>query len=92
MPAGLLLLERVDQFDRRVEAHALVVPRDGLDADGGLTMRLAGPSPADQHDILGLFGKGGRGEAGDLPAIDLGLGEVEPGRSRCIGKRATCIW
>ena len=31
---GLFLLRRIDQFDRRQEAHALTVMLDGLDAEG----------------------------------------------------------
>jgi hypothetical protein len=77
--AGLLLFQRVDQFDRGVEAHALAVARHRFDAERGGQMRLAGAGPADQDEIFRLLGEGGRGEAADLAAIDLGLVEVEAG-------------
>ena len=38
------------------------------------------PGAADQHDILRLLGEGGRGEARDLPAVDLRLLEIEAGQ------------
>ena len=48
----LLLLQRVDQVDRRVEAHPLAVLRDAGHADGGRQMRLAGARSTDQHDVV----------------------------------------
>ena len=47
------LLERIDQFDRREEADALSMMFDGLDAQRGCHMALAGARTADQHDIVG---------------------------------------
>ena len=41
---GLLLFERIDQFDRREEAHSLAVVLDGLDAEGRGDVRLASPA------------------------------------------------
>jgi hypothetical protein len=91
-PAALLLLQSVDQFDARVEAHALAVAGDGLDAERGGEVRLAGAGAADEHDVLGLLGEVVRGELLDLAAVELALVESKPARSRCTGKRAACIW
>jgi hypothetical protein len=66
--------------------------RHGFDAERGGEMRLARAGAADEDDVLGLLGKGRRGEARDLATIDLRLVESKPARSRWIGKRATCIW
>lgn len=35
---GLFLLQRIDQFDGREEAHAFAMMLNGLDADGGRDM------------------------------------------------------
>jgi hypothetical protein len=50
---GLLLLQRVDQFDGLEEPNPLVVMLDGLDADRGGNVRLARAGTADQDDIVG---------------------------------------
>jgi hypothetical protein len=49
---GLLLLERVDQIDGGEEADLLAVMLDGLDAERGGDVGLAGARPADQHDVV----------------------------------------
>src|SRR5688572_24704855 len=77
--ARLLLFQRVDEFDRGVEAHPLAVARHGLDAERRGEMRLPGARPADQDEVFGLRGEGGGGEAADLSAIDLRLVEIEAG-------------
>jgi hypothetical protein len=54
-PLCLLLLERVDQLDAREAANALSIMLDGLHADGGRNVRLAGAGSADQDDIVGII-------------------------------------
>ena len=51
----LFLLQCVDQFDGREEAHAFAVMLDGLNARGGCNMRFPGSGTTDQHHILGRF-------------------------------------
>ena len=52
---GLLLLQRVDQIDRRVEPHALALARDARHTQGRRQMRLARSRSADQYRVvLGL--------------------------------------
>jgi hypothetical protein len=48
---GLFLFEQIDQFDGGEEAYLLTVMFDGLDADGGGDMGLAGARAADQDDV-----------------------------------------
>ena len=48
----LLLLQRVDQIDGRVEAHPFAVARDARHTDGGRQVRLAGAGSTDQHGVL----------------------------------------
>ena len=56
LPLRLFLLQRVDEFDRGVEAHAFAVPRHRLDAERRGQMRLAGAGAANQDEILRLRG------------------------------------
>jgi hypothetical protein len=56
------------------------VAGDGLHAERGGQVRLAGAGAADQHDVLGLLGEGRAGELLDLAAIDLRLFELEAGQ------------
>lgn len=53
---------------------------DGLHADGGGEVALAGAGAADEHDVLGLFGGVDAGELFDLPAVGLALGVIEAGQ------------
>lgn len=49
----LLLFQRVDQLDSREEANLSAVMLDGLNAQGGRDMGLAGSWPPDQDYVLG---------------------------------------
>lgn len=51
----LLLLEGVDQFDRREEPYPLVVMFNGLNAERGGNVRLSRARSADQNDIVGVI-------------------------------------
>ena len=55
LAGGLLGLEQVHELDGREEPHSQVVVHDGLHADGGREMRLAGAGAADQHDVVRLL-------------------------------------
>ena len=69
----LFLFEGVDELDGGEESDALAVVFDGLDADRGGEMRLAGAGAADQDDIVCVFQELA---AMELPrdGRDLGLG------------------
>ena len=56
---GLLLLQRVDEFDRGVEAHALAVAGDRFHTERRGEVRLAGAGTADEHYVLRLLGECG---------------------------------
>ena len=89
----LLLLQRVDQIDGRVEAHPLAVTRDAGHADGGRQMRLARARSADQNDVVRRLGERQLGQlhgpACDPPARP---SKSKPARSRCTGNFAAFIW
>ena len=55
LPKGLFLLQRVDQFDGRVEAHLASVMLDGLDTDSCGDVAFAGAGPADQNDVFRIL-------------------------------------
>ncbi len=50
---------------------------DGLHADGGGEVALAGAGAADEHDVLGFLGEVGAGELLDLAAVEFALGVIE---------------
>jgi hypothetical protein len=54
--SGLLGLEVVDQLDGLEEPHAQVMVHDGLHADGGGKMGLAGARAASEYDVVRLGG------------------------------------
>lgn len=81
----LLLFQLVHQLDHREEARMLGMLGDGLDAEGGGQMCLAGAGTADPDDVLRTLGEGECRERLDLALIDLGLLEVEAGLARaCV--------
>jgi hypothetical protein len=84
---GLFLFEGVDQFDGREEADLAAVMLDGLDAEGGRDMGLAGAGPADQHDVLGPVDELARCSWPDGGLVDLAGGEVEAGEV-LVGREA----
>ena len=49
---GFLLLEQIDQIDRRVKAHPLVVLGNAGHPERGCQMRLAGPGAANEHHVV----------------------------------------
>jgi hypothetical protein len=73
------MLEGVDQFDGREEAGLSAVMFDGLDAERGGDMGLAGSRPTDQHDVLGLIHELAAVQGPDSGLVDLAGGEVEAG-------------
>ena len=52
---------------------------DGLDADGGSQVRLAGAGPADQHDVLGFVQELAAVQRTHQRLVDSALFEVEAG-------------
>src|ERR1700728_2771338 len=82
----LLLFESVDEFDGGEEPYALAVMLDGLDADRGGEMRLAGAGAADQDDIVGVFHELAAMELTCERLVDLAAGEVEAGEIAIVGK------
>ena len=83
----LLLLERVDQLDGREEADPLVMMLDGLDAEGGRDMGLAGAGAADQHDVVGVVDELAAMQLAHQRLVDLAAGEVEAGEV-AVGREA----
>ncbi len=51
----LFLFKRVDEFNGRQKSYAPVMMYDGLNADRGGKVRLAGTRPTNQYDIFGLI-------------------------------------
>ncbi len=49
---GLFLLQRIDELDGGEEPDLLAVMLDGLNAEGGGEMGLAGAGAADQDDVV----------------------------------------
>jgi hypothetical protein len=85
-PGDLLLLERVDQVDGRVETRSLAVLGDGSDAERGGEVRLAGSRAADQHDVLRGVCELAGSELGDETPIHTGRFEVEAGEIAVYGE------
>jgi hypothetical protein len=73
----LFLLQRVDEFQGRVEAHFAPVMLDGLDADGRCDVALARARPTDQDNILGVFHERATVQLPDGGFIDLAGFEVK---------------
>ena len=53
----LLGLQRVDKFDRRLEAHPLAMTLDRLDAKGGGQVSFARARAADEDDVVRRVGE-----------------------------------
>ena len=83
---GLLLLQRIDQIDRRVKAHALAMARDRGDADRGGQVRLAGAWSADQDGVVRDVHERGLGQRRHQLAIDRRDAEVEAGQIAVHGE------
>jgi hypothetical protein len=69
-PLGLLALQRIDQVDRRVEAHSATVPGDAGHAQRRGQVRLARAGPADEDDVLRLVDELHLGQPHDQLVID----------------------
>src|SRR3984957_19526230 len=82
----LLLFESVDEFDGREEPDALAMMLDGLDADRGGEMRLAGAGATDQHDIMGVLEELAAMKLTCKRLVDLAAGEVEAGKIAIVRK------
>src|SRR5690606_18718954 len=87
---GLLLLERVDEFDGGEEAHALAMMLDRLHAEGGGNMGLTGARAADKHDVIGIAYELASMELAHEVFVDLAAGKVEAGQVAIDGE-AGCL-
>src|ERR1700761_3996307 len=76
----LLLFKSVDQLNGREEPDALAVMLDGLDADRGGEMCLAGSRAANQDDIVRILQELASVELTRKRLVDLAAGEVEAGK------------
>ena len=79
LASGLFLFERVDQFQGGVEPDAPVQMGDGLYAERGGEVGLAGPGSADEHDVVGLLHELAAVQLADQRCVHRALGEVEAG-------------
>ena len=77
---GFLLLERIDQFDRREEANLFAVMFDGLNAEGGRQMRFSCSGTSDEDDIVGIVDELAVMELSHQSFIGLAGGKVESGQ------------
>src|SRR5271166_2706407 len=75
----LFLFERIDELDGGEEPDALAMMFDGLDADRGCEMRLAGSGAADQDDVVSVLQKLAAVKLAYERFIHLAAGEVEAG-------------
>ncbi|VTY39042.1 Uncharacterised protein [Xylophilus ampelinus] len=93
-PSGLalclLLLQRIDQVDRRVEPHALGVPRDTCHANGGPQVRFPGAGPADQNHVVRILGELATGQLMDQLGVHRRAGEVEA-REVAVHRELGCM-
>ncbi len=80
---GLFLLQRVDQFDGRVEAHFASVVLDGLDADSCSDMAFASARPTDQNDVFCILYELTAMELPDRGLIDVARREVKALQGPC---------
>jgi len=83
----LFLLQRVDVFDGRIEAHFASVVLDGLDADRGGDVAFAGAWSADQDDVFRIFHEFASVQLLDVGFVDFAGFEVEA-REVLIGRKA----
>ena len=79
---GFFLLQGIDQLDGGEEADTLFVVLNGLHAECGGNMGLAGSRPADEHNIVSRLDEVAAMQLPDQGLIDLAAGEVEAARSR----------
>ena len=77
LPKGLFLLQRVDQFDGRIEAHFASVMLDGLDTDSCSDMAFASAGPSDQNDVFRILYELTAMELSDRGLIDVARREVK---------------
>ena len=82
----LFLFKSVDKFDGGEEPNALSMMFDGLDADSGGEMRLAGAGAADQDDIVSVFQELTAMDLTRERLVDLAAGEVEAGEIAIVRK------
>src|SRR5690606_10396546 len=87
---SLLLLERVDELDGGEEADTLAMMLDGLHAEGGGDMSLAGARAADKHDVVGILHELASVELAHEGLVDLAAGEVEACQV-AIDREAGCL-
>ena len=83
LPKGLFLLQCVDQFDGRVEAHFASVVLDGLDADSCGNMAFASAGPTDQNDVFRILYELAAMELSDRGLIDVARREVKARQDPC---------
>src|SRR5208283_3496969 len=83
---GFLLLERIDQFDRREEANLFAVMFDGLNAESRRQMRLSGSGASDEDDIVGLVDELAPMELSHQRFVDLARGKIESGQILVSGE------
>jgi hypothetical protein len=77
LPSGACLgLEPIDEIDGGEEAAARS-RSDAASRDGDREMRLAGPGPADEHDIALLSDEGASGEVANERLVDRRVPEGE---------------
>ncbi len=74
---GLLLLQSVDQFHGREEAHPFLMMLDSLDADRCGDMRLARAWATYQNDVVGLLEEFATIKLAHQGLVDLAAGKVE---------------
>lgn len=71
------LFDGIDQLNRGEEANLAAAVFDGLVAEGGRDMGLAGARTADQHDVLRAFDQLAAVQSSDGGLIDLAGGEIK---------------
>ena len=87
---GLFLFECVDQIDGCEEADFFALVLDGLHAQGGCDVALAGSRAADQHDIVGAIHKVAAVQLLDQGFIGLAGGKFEAGQV-LVGWEPGCL-
>ncbi len=84
---GLFLLERIDQIRRWRRTGPFAVMLDGLDAERGGDVGLAGAWAADQDDVVGALHELAAMQLANQGFVDLAGGEVEAGQV-LVGREA----
>ncbi len=74
---GLFEFQLVDELDGGEAPNPQVVVHDGLHADGGGEMRLAGAGPADEDGVMGVLDEVAAVQRFDERGIDGAVLELE---------------